>query len=53
MKETFPEKVNVYFELMSIGLKSVEDKQTYQTGLKKDLSLRLTNGSGIDCSHTR
>jgi len=33
-KEKFPEKVNVYFELMSIGLRSVEDKQTYHTGLK-------------------
>jgi hypothetical protein len=35
MKETFLEKVNVYFEQMSIGLKSVEDKQTYHTGLKE------------------
>jgi hypothetical protein len=40
MKETFPEKVNVYFELRSTSLKLVEDKQTYHTGLKKRPFLR-------------
>ena len=52
LKETVPEKVNVYLEPMTIGLKSVEDKHTYHCGLEQRfLTADKRVGSGL-CTDT-
>jgi hypothetical protein len=46
-KGTVPEKVNVYFEPMTIGLKSVKDKQTSHVDKKQAFSYFRQTGGGV------